>query len=114
MFEIIPNDMSDIIPNENGVLLIGDFNSRTNMLHDYITVEEEIVNTTILPDNLVDFINEPNQLLQVRLSLGGRKDIFNDALNTFYLRLYGRKEGSVLFKDALNTFSYGYMASDIW
>ena len=26
----------------------------------------------------------------------------------------GRKEGSVLFKDALNTFGYGYMASDIW
>ena len=25
-----------------------------------------------------------------------------------------RKEGSVLFNDALNTFSYGYMASNIW
>ena len=24
------------------------------------------------------------------------------------------KEGSVLFNDALNTFSYGYMASGIW
>ena len=24
------------------------------------------------------------------------------------------KEGNVLFNDALNTFSYGYMASDIW
>ena len=36
-----------------------------------------------------------------------RKEInvlFNDALNTFYLRLYGRKEGHVLFNDALNTF----------
>ena len=41
--------------------------------------------------------------------------LFNDALNTFYLRLYGvghmvkdhsdsEKEGSVLFNDALNTF----------
>ena len=44
--------------------------------------------------------------------------MFNDALNTFYLRLYGighigkaysdsergRKEGNVLFNDALNTF----------
>ena len=31
--------------------------------------------------------------------------LFNDALNTFYLRLYGRKkEGIVLFNDALNTF----------
>ena len=30
--------------------------------------------------------------------------LFNDALNTFYLRLYGRKEGNVLFNDALNTF----------
>ena len=26
----------------------------------------------------------------------------------------GRKEGNVLFNDALDTFSYGYMASDIW
>ena len=26
----------------------------------------------------------------------------------------GRKEGNVLFNDALNTFSYGYMTSDIW
>ena len=25
-----------------------------------------------------------------------------------------RKEGSVLFNKALNTFSYSYMASDIW
>ena len=33
--------------------------------------------------------------------------LFNDALNTFYLRCYGRKErkeGNVLFNDALNTF----------
>ena len=29
--------------------------------------------------------------------------LFNDALNTFYLRLYG-KEGNVLFNDALNIF----------
>ena len=52
----------------------------------------------------------------------GRKEgnvLFNDALNTFHLRLYGvrhimvkdhsdsergRKEGNVLFNDALNTF----------
>ena len=60
--------------------------------------------------------------------------LFNDALNTFYLRLYGRKEGNVLFNDIFNTFYlrlygrkemlyltthsthfiYGYMASDIW
>ena len=26
----------------------------------------------------------------------------------------GRKEGNVLFNDALNTFIYGYMASDVW
>ena len=32
-----------------------------------------------------------------------RKYLLNDALNTFYLRLYGRKEGKVLFNDALNT-----------
>ena len=33
--------------------------------------------------------------------------LFNDALNTFCLWLYsirGRKEGNVLFNDALNTF----------
>ena len=30
--------------------------------------------------------------------------LFNDALHTFYLRLYGRKEGNVLFNDALDTF----------
>ena len=30
--------------------------------------------------------------------------LFNDALNTFYLRLYGRKDGNVLFNNALNTF----------
>ena len=41
--------------------------------------------------------------------------LFNDALNTFYLRLYGRKD--VLFNDALNTFYlrlYGvrHMAKD--
>ena len=51
--------------------------------------------------------------------------LFNDALNTFYLRLYGIthmieytwKEGNVLFKDALNTFylrlyGVGHMVKD--
>ena len=28
--------------------------------------------------------------------------------------IFGRKEGNVLFNDALNTFIYGYMASNIW
>ena len=46
--------------------------------------------------------------------------LFNDALNTFYLRLYGvrymvkehsesgrqRKEGNILFNNALNTFYF--------
>ena len=30
-----------------------------------------------------------------------------------YTELKRRKEGNVLFNDALNTFSYGYMSSDI-
>ena len=55
--------------------------------------------------------------------------LFNDALNTFYLQLYGighmvkdhshseRKEGNVLFNDALNTFylqlyGVGHMIKD--
>ena len=29
---------------------------------------------------------------------------FNDALNTFYVWLYGTKEGNLLFNDAYNTF----------
>ena len=33
-----------------------------------------------------------------------RNVLFNDARNTFYLRLYVRKEGNVLFNDAINTF----------
>ena len=44
----------------------------------------------------------------IYIYLEGRKEgnvLFNDALNTFYLGLTGRKEGNVLFKDALNTFS---------
>ena len=50
----------------------------------------------------------------------GRKEmfLFNDALNTFYLRLYGRKEGNVLFNDALNTFylrvyGVGHLVKDL-
>ena len=38
-------------------------------------------------------------------------DMFND---TPARKPIGYWEGSVLFNDALNTFSYGYMASDIW
>ena len=46
--------------------------------------------------------------------------LFNDALNTFYLQLYGkgnRKEGNILFNDALNTFylrlyGFGHMVKD--
>ena len=33
-----------------------------------------------------------------------RKVLFNDALNTFYLRLYGERKRNVIFNDALNTF----------
>ena len=49
--------------------------------------------------------------------------LFNDALNTFYLRLYcvghmnrgdHNKEGNVLFNDALSTCVFGgYMQLDI-
>ena len=30
------------------------------------------------------------------------------------MMIMAMKEGNVLFNDALNTFIYGYMASDIW
>ena len=76
----------------------------------------------------IGLMNQPRLLGDVGLRLSGtssfckhRKEgnvLFNDALNTFYLRLYGikhiikdhsdsereRKEGIVLFNDALNTF----------
>ena len=39
--------------------------------------------------------------------------LFNDALNTFYLRLYGREEVFYLTTHSTH-FIYGYMASDIW
>ena len=39
--------------------------------------------------------------------------LFNDALNTFYLRLYCRKEMFYLTTHSTH-FIYGYMASDIW
>ena len=44
----------------------------------------------------------------------GRKEnvLFNDALNTFYLRLYGRKMFYLMTHST--HFIYGYMASDIW
>ena len=65
----------------------------------------------------------------------GRKEgLFNDTLNTFYLRLYGRKEMFYLTMHSTHFiygymegrkemfyltmhsthFIYGYMASDIW
>ena len=68
----------------------------------------------------------------IKSQVNGRKEgnvLFNDTLNTFYLRLYGighmvkyhsdskRKEGNVLFNDALNTFylrlyGVGHMVKD--
>ena len=48
----------------------------------------------------------------------GRKEmfLFNDALNTFYLRLYGVPEGRKCFYLTTHSshFIYGYIASDIW
>ena len=41
-----------------------------------------------------------------------RNVLFNDALNTFYLRLYGRKEMFYLMTHSTH-FIYGYMASDM-
>ena len=46
----------------------------------------------------------------------GRKEgnvLFNDALNAFYLWLYGRKEMFYLTMHSTH-FIYSYMASDIW
>ena len=44
-----------------------------------------------------------------------RNVLFNDPLNTFYLRLYGRKKEEVFYLTTHSThFIYGYMASDIW
>ena len=37
----------------------------------------------------------------------------NELQNEIYFE-HGRKDGSGLFNDTLNTFSYGYMASDVW
>ena len=50
------------------------------------------------------FNNTPNTFY---LQLYGRRegnDIFNDTPNTFYLWLYGRQEGNVLFNNMSNTF----------
>ena len=40
--------------------------------------------------------------------------LFNDALNTFYLRLYENVEGMFYLTTHSTHFIYGYMASDIW
>ena len=39
--------------------------------------------------------------------------LFNDALNTFFIQLYGRKEMFYLMTHTTH-FIYFYMASDIW
>ena len=39
--------------------------------------------------------------------------LFNDALNTFYLRLYGEREFVFNLTMHSTHFIYGYMASDI-
>ena len=58
-------------------------------------------------------LNDALNTFYLRLygAIHGRKEgnvLLNDALNIFYLRLYGAihgwKEGNVLFNDALNTF----------
>ena len=49
-----------------------------------------------------------------------RNALFNDELNTFYLRLYGaghmvKERKEMLYLTTHSThFIYGYMASDIW
>ena len=41
--------------------------------------------------------------------------LFNDAFNTFYLRLYGVGRKEMFYLTTYSThFIYGYMASDIW
>ena len=56
------------------------------------------------------FISHSYKRKKAISQLQGRKDVlFNDALNTFYLRLYGiwhmvkERKGNALFNDALNT-----------
>ena len=46
--------------------------------------------------------------------MGERNVLFNDALNTFYLQLYGREREMFYLTTHSTHFIYGYMASDIW
>ena len=49
--------------------------------------------------------------------VSGRKEgnvLFNDTLNTFYLRLYGREREMFYLMTHSTHFIYGYMASDTW
>ena len=51
--------------------------------------------------------------IKVRVPVGTERDVlFNDALNTLYLRLYGQRERNVLFNDTLNTFINRYMGTE--
>ena len=58
----------------------------------------------VLLQNSINYFGKIVVVWFVTLSTDG-EDIVNWGI---------RKEGRVLFNDALNTFSYGYRASDIW
>ena len=99
----------------DGAVTEGDDDDDTLGSCIYLIVDSQDQLLLNITPQAISVIKDVMQVLRTRKE---GKVLFNDALNTFYLRLYGvshmvkdhtdsergRKEGNVLFNDALNTF----------
>ena len=88
------------------------FNEALNTLYLRLYGRKEMFYLTMHPTHFIygymasDMVKDHSDSLIVRKR--ERNVLFNDALNTFYLRLYGRKEMFYLTMHSTH-FIYGYM-----
>ena len=67
-FTILQDEINNLSTEKN-ILLLGDFNARTQSLPDYVIGDTEVNSSVELSNELLDYMNEPNKLLNIGIPL---------------------------------------------
>ena len=67
-FTMLQDEINNL-STEKHILLLGDFNTRTQSLPDYVICNTEVNNPIGFSNELLDYMNEPNKLLNTGIPL---------------------------------------------
>ena len=67
-FTVLQDEINNLSTDKH-ILLLGDFNARTQSLPDYVICNTEVNNPIGFSNELLDYMNEPNNLLNIGIPL---------------------------------------------